>query len=61
MSIHLNIVIEFKQGNSQQFQIFGYCKVFSFRQVNDEKLLTLLHCNIPFLVSWFHKNSNKKG
>ena len=40
---YLNVIIEFKQWNSKKFQIFGDCKVLPLRQVNNEKLLTLLH------------------
>ena len=40
---YLNVVIEFKQWNGKKFQIFGDCKVLPLRQVDNEKLLTLLH------------------
>lgn len=42
-SKYLDVIIEFKQRYSKEFQIFGHSKVLSLGQVNKEKLLTLLH------------------
>lgn len=38
----LNIIVKLKKGNCKQFQILRYGKVLTFRQVNKEKLFTLL-------------------
>jgi hypothetical protein len=39
---YLNIVVEFKQWDSKQFQIPWNSKILSFGQVNNEKFLAFL-------------------